>query len=1324
MAERDAPKARRARKRDAATTATTRKARATPAAKKRAPAKQRAAGDGDARAGDDANADVKRASTKRKRTSDAGDGDKARANAKPARNDDAVADDNARTVTDDAAAAGDTTVADGAARNGDGDARDATTADDDTTVTDDTAAAGNGTRVTHAVADSTRDGDARDAAADAHAASAATPAGDDDNAPAVTPTRKRAEPTLAALDEANAAAAAAAPIDGRTLDEIRREVAEDKASDEDLLALAKNLKLDDDDEPEAELVLTKGPVFEGEVPLATPEERADAMLRAARRIGLAQLHPEQEQVLETILRGEDVLMVLPTGFGKSACYQIPSLIFNKPVLVISPLLALMKDQFDTMERLGLPVIKLDSQLRGGARKAALAQIASGGRLLVMTTPETLTAPDASKALAAGGVALAAVDEAHCISEWGYDFRPAYLQIGERLRGLGAPPALALTATATTKVRSAIIRFVGLREPRVVSASPHRDNLAFDVLQAGAGARLRALARLALRVRRPGIIYCSTTRDVDEVFTVLQRFGVPSYRYHGKMSGTERRKSQEGFMTRGRRTVMVATNAFGLGIDKPDIRYVMHYQSPASLEQYVQEAGRAGRDGRRANCIMLFAAGDRAIHEALLARSRVRPEQLYKLAKALSQWAQENKVPTLAALALTADLGSRTCAALLALLEESELVKWSPEAIEVLTPPEEFEERARALGGQFQTLRSQDARRLDAVHDYALLESCRATMLEEYFGEESSGDCGICDHCRGGSDRPTSFWEPLTPPRTPRGKNAKSAKNGGGGTGKNARGGDARKQRHKNTRNGNERRGYKSARDGGERRTQWRDGERRGYKSGRDGDARGERRGYKSARDGDARRGYKSAHDGDARRAQTRSGESSDGRERRAPWRDGERRGYKSARDGDARGERRGYKSGRDARDARDGGDRNERRAQWRDGERRGYKSTRDAHGAHTRNGERDTRGYERGERREHQRSDGRGERRTRWRDGEHGDRRNYKSARDSRNESGRDERGGERGGDARNHNTNGAYKTRDDERRGYKNSRDDRNESGRDARGGSERDEHRAPSRSDARDGEHRNYKSAGDNRNESGRDARGGYERNERRAHWRDGERDERDARSRSERGGDARGHDERGARGGDARSHYERGERGGDAHRHDTRGARDSDARNHSKRNGGAHRHDANGAYTTRDGDGHGHSRVRDGDRRGYANARDGERRSSAGDDRRGYTSARDSERRNHAGHSRDGEPRSNADGARHGYAGARGDQRRADGDGARGRHANDAYKTRNTASARNERDGERTGRPRGRDERERHNSDRADAERTNSDSPSHGEDHTPPQ
>jgi ATP-dependent DNA helicase RecQ len=403
-------------------------------------------------------------------------------------------------------------------------------------------------------------------------------------------------------------------------------------------------------------------------------------------------------------------------------------------------------------------------VRGKARREALERIAAGGSLLVMTTPETLGSQAGIDVLRQSGVSLAAVDEAHCISEWGHDFRPAYLQLGERLRELGAPPIMALTATATKNVREDILRFLGLRDASIISSSPHRANLAFEVLDSRGDARLRALVRFARRLRRPGIIYCSTTREVDNVYTALQMLRIPAHRYHGKMAAGERTHQQEMYMKAGRRTVMVATSAFGLGIDKPDIRYIVHYQSPASLEQYVQEAGRAGRDGQKANCILLFDEDDRAIHEALLQKSRVRPDQLYKLGSALAAWAGEGREPTLEALALSAGQGPRVTAALLAVLAEAGLVSLGPDAsISVLAPAESVEEQSRSLAGQFETLRTQDGRRLDSLREYVANEECRAVFLRLYFGEEDGTPCGLCDVCRGRPERPSSFWEPIAQP---------------------------------------------------------------------------------------------------------------------------------------------------------------------------------------------------------------------------------------------------------------------------------------------------------------------------------------------------------------------------------------------------------------------------------------------------------------------------------------------------------------------------------------------------------------------------------
>ncbi len=496
-----------------------------------------------------------------------------------------------------------------------------------------------------------------------------------------------------------------------------------------------------------------------------PESRevAKTPAQAALRLGIERLHPEQEQVVADVLAQRDVLLVLPTGFGKSACYQVPSMLLPKPVVVVSPLVALLQDQHLGLVSKGIRCVRLDGTVRGPARRAAMAEIAAGGPLLVMTTPETLGSTEPREALVASGVSLVAIDEAHCISEWGYDFRPEYRRLGQRIRELGAPPILALTATATPLVRDAIVRSLGMRDPEVVAASPHRSNLAFEVLRCEGDARFRALLRLARRLRRPGIIYCSTRAEVDAVYALLMRFGIPAHRYHGGMTGLERETEQEHFMKDERRSVMVATSAFGLGIDKSDIRFVMHFQAPASLEQYVQEAGRGGRDGRKANCILLFDAEDRAIHELLLSRSRVRPDQLYKLGAALAAWADEGREPTVAALAVSAELGPRIASALLNKLEEAGLVRLEGDQIKVVGAPETLEQDARALAGQFETLRRQDARRLDALGDYAAQDECRAIYLRRYFGEADETPCELCDVCRGSPERPAAFFEPLVRP---------------------------------------------------------------------------------------------------------------------------------------------------------------------------------------------------------------------------------------------------------------------------------------------------------------------------------------------------------------------------------------------------------------------------------------------------------------------------------------------------------------------------------------------------------------------------------
>ena len=505
----------------------------------------------------------------------------------------------------------------------------------------------------------------------------------------------------------------------------------------------------------------------------------EAIAAAAERLGIQTLYPEQERAIAHSLGGRDALVVLPTGYGKSACFQIPSILLPEPVVVVSPLLALLEDQTRNLNKRGVPVVRVDGTVRGKARREALERVAAGGPLLVMTTPETLSGEELLPILRETGISLFAVDEAHCASEWGHDFRPAYLRLREMLERYGRPPVLALTATATESVREDLIRILDLDDPLVIVASPHRANLGFEVIECGSTARLRALTRLILRLRRPGIVYCSTTKDVNAVQGALKAMGVPAHRYHGGMKGSERKEEQELFMKRGRRLVMVATSAFGLGIDKPDIRYVVHFQTPASLEQYVQEAGRAGRDGRPSHCILLHHYDDREIHEFLLSQSRVRPQQLFQLVKALVAWIEEEREPDIVDLAASSQIAQRPTAAVVAVLESAGLVEQTADrCIRALVSPDDLVEQARRLTEQFQRLRKSDAERLAAIEDYAMEERCRAQLLREYFGVESGDECGVCDVCREAGERPGSFFEPLRKRKAKRAKKARNAKKAG------------------------------------------------------------------------------------------------------------------------------------------------------------------------------------------------------------------------------------------------------------------------------------------------------------------------------------------------------------------------------------------------------------------------------------------------------------------------------------------------------------------------------------------------------------------
>ena len=497
-------------------------------------------------------------------------------------------------------------------------------------------------------------------------------------------------------------------------------------------------------------------------PPAPPVDPRAALREAARRwFGLARLYPEQERAAAAILEGRDTLVVLPTGYGKSLIYQLPALLLPRPTVVISPLIALMRDQERSLRMRGVPVTRLDSTLRAETRRQMLTRIGRGGRLVVLTTPETLGADDAQRALRAARPALLCVDEAHCISEWGHDFRPAYLRLGVERQALGIPAVLALTATATPRVRDDIRERLRLRDPLTVSAPPTRGNLRLAAVEASGNLKIEAAGRLIRKLPRPGIIYCATTKAVDEIFGALTRAQVPCARYHGGMTNSERAAAQRRYMKGGGRLVMVATSAFGMGIDKPDIRYILHYQAPGSLEQYVQEAGRAGRDGKPSDCILLFDAADLEIQTFLQRTGRPNTGQLRRVAEALAAWAERGPVG-IKELALSASVPLTTCRALTAELEEARLVATDDAGrLVARVSPANLRAAADDLAGRYERLRYEDERRLRAVADYAASPPCREQFLRRWFGEDHPPECGRCDRCRerGVTRAPSPFAAP-------------------------------------------------------------------------------------------------------------------------------------------------------------------------------------------------------------------------------------------------------------------------------------------------------------------------------------------------------------------------------------------------------------------------------------------------------------------------------------------------------------------------------------------------------------------------------------
>ncbi len=337
---------------------------------------------------------------------------------------------------------------------------------------------------------------------------------------------------------------------------------------------------------------------------------ADALLA---HVGLESFRPGQREAVEAALAGRDSTIVMPTGGGKSLCYQLPGLADDRLTIVVSPLIALMSDQWRRLRDGGHPVSMIASGLGEEASRDAMARVRDGRSRIVYCSPERFGFSSFLEALGRREVSLFAVDEAHCLSEWGHDFRPDYLRLPRAIERLGRPAVMACTATATEEVAAEISQRLDLRDPLVVRSGFDRPNLSFDIVRFdGKGSKARKLALLEAGLRdpanRPSIVYCGTRRDTDEVAEALREVGLGAVAYHAGLAPDERASAQHRFMS-GDADVVVATNAFGMGVDKANVRSVWHWAIPTSVEAYYQEAGRAGRDGDPARAVLLAMRSD-------------------------------------------------------------------------------------------------------------------------------------------------------------------------------------------------------------------------------------------------------------------------------------------------------------------------------------------------------------------------------------------------------------------------------------------------------------------------------------------------------------------------------------------------------------------------------------------------------------------------------------------------------------------------------------------------------------------------------------------
>ncbi|HEY9596495.1 MAG TPA: RecQ family ATP-dependent DNA helicase [Cyanophyceae cyanobacterium] len=469
---------------------------------------------------------------------------------------------------------------------------------------------------------------------------------------------------------------------------------------------------------------------------------------ARERFGYESLRLGQEAAIQALLKGHDTLAVMPTGSGKSAIYQIAAVLIPGSTVVISPLLALQRDQVDSIAQQDIGEAALvNSTIPTTERQDAFEALEKAELEFLFLAPEQFNNPETLERLQKAQLSLFVVDEAHCISEWGHDFRPDYLRLGAVIEALGHPRVLALTATAAPTVREEIIERLGMRDPQVIVQGFDRPNIWLSVKRFEDEAeKQQALLKRVVRVKKPGIVYVATRKKAEEVAEVLCNQGVQAIFYHAGMKAKEREQAQAAFMN-DEVEVMVATTAFGMGVDKPNVRFVFHYDISDSVDSYYQEMGRAGRDGEKALAMLFYCPDDLNIRRFLASSGQIDVELLEQVATVVNE---QDEPMTLRDLQEETNLSQSKLTKALTRLEEAGAVETL--ATGEIVPSEQrpelseaAEEAVRAQECYQQYVRS----RLEMMRGYAEVRDCRREYLLNYFGEKLDEPCGFCDNCKAG-----------------------------------------------------------------------------------------------------------------------------------------------------------------------------------------------------------------------------------------------------------------------------------------------------------------------------------------------------------------------------------------------------------------------------------------------------------------------------------------------------------------------------------------------------------------------------------------------